>query len=298
MRKRGKHSRPELARSQIVGALTLAVIVTLLTIGLQFKKKYLDVPSLASYQAEKDSLTALMVHDRQKASLPSLRLHPFDPNSVDSVELLELGMTLRQAHSFLRYRAKGKHWYRKEQLRDLFFMTDSAYAVLEPYIVIEDSVPPWRRDTLVRDSVSLYSVRLKKDTILDLNTADTAALQLIRGIGPYVACHIVRYRQELGGYSSVAQLHELAQQDKRLCGLDTLTGSFVVTADSIRSLSVNTVSLSVLTRHPYLSYSQAEVLYTYRRRHGAFRSMEEVFAVLNLSSEEERERLRPYLSVE
>ena len=310
-----------IAKSQILGAVALSLILLGVGVALQLKKRYIDAPRQDTLRAMEDSAHVPIAASQK---LPVLRLHSFDPNTVDSVELLELGFSPWQAKSFLKYRAKGKRWYKKEQLRSLYGLTDSAYRALEPYIAIDTTlfyrermarestrdsafmalVASYRmadslfRDSLIRAGVlPAYSKREKRDTILDLNKADTAELQLIRGIGPYVASQIVRYRRELGGYASVNQLHELARSDSRLLALDTMTRNFVVTTDSIKPLNVNTSSLHALARHPYLSFTQAEALYTYRRKHGGFKNMQEVWALLNLSNEEEIGRLLPYLDL-
>ena len=44
---------------------------------------------------------------------------------------------------------------------------------------------------------------------VELNTADTATLKKIPGIGSYYARRIVDYRNRLGGFVSVAQLKEM-----------------------------------------------------------------------------------------
>ena len=308
-------------KRQFAGVITLSIILVAVGVVLQFKKRYIDTPRIAGLQAKIDSVKETV---NSPQGLPALRLHAFDPNKVDSVELLELGFSPGQTKSFLKYRAKGKRWYKKEQLRTLYGLTDSAYYALEPYITIDTALFYEERlrcaeardsaflaliashrmaDSLFRDSLQKAGIlpkyrHEKRDTVLDLNQADTSQLQLIRGIGPYVASEIVRYRRELGGYASVNQLHELAHSDSRLMALDTMTNRFVVTTDSIQPLGVNSSSLRALTNHPYLSFSQAEALYTYRRKHGKFKNMQEVWSLLNLSSEEEIERLRPYLSLE
>ena len=63
-------------------------------------------------------------------------------------------------------------------------------------------------DSLWKDSVGRIPRAIKKDTILDLNTADTTELKWIRGIGRYIARQIVKYREELGGFYSPEQLKD------------------------------------------------------------------------------------------
>ena len=239
-------------------------------------------------------------------------MHRFDPNTVDSAELIELGFSPWQAKSFLNYRRAGKRWYRKEQLQSLYGMTDSMYAALSPYVAI-DTMPFYvqkqqrlaerhlrdslRRDSLQRqwDSTRVYPTHIKKDTILDLNAADTAALQYIRGIGKFTAVQIIRYREQLGGYASVSQLHEIAAQDKRLRALDTLDCFFYVTMDSIRPIYVNKASIRTLAKHPYLTYTQAEQIYSYRRGRKSLKTIEDLRVLPAFDTIPNIDYLIPYL---
>lgn len=50
------------------------------------------------------------------------------------------------------------------------------------------------------------ATNLPAHKLIDLNTADTTALQAVSGIGPATARRIVRYRSLIGGYTSVEQL--------------------------------------------------------------------------------------------
>ncbi len=52
------------------------------------------------------------------------------------------------------------------------------------------------------------------DNRIEINSADTAMLMRIRGIGPVFSRRIVRYREILGGYHNVAQLREVYGMDE------------------------------------------------------------------------------------
>src|SRR5690606_18692746 len=46
----------------------------------------------------------------------------------------------------------------------------------------------------------------RSDGRVDLNTADTAALQTLPGVGPAIAARIIAWRETSGGFRSVADL--------------------------------------------------------------------------------------------
>lgn len=275
----------------------------LLTIGI-----LLFVP-----RTRKPSTIPIPMTDEQD-SVPAFRLRPFDPNTADSLTLRSIGLTEWQTHSLLQYRRKGGRWRTADDFARLYGLSDSAFQELKPYIAI-DTMPFYRErmirkalrdsarraDSLLRDSIyhARYALQygeppVKKDTILDLNSADTAELMLIKGIGPFTARQIIRYREQLGGYVSPLQLRELAQEDFRLEGLDTLTQYFFATTDSVHPLPVNYCSLRRLAAHPYLNFTQAEAIYDLRRRRINLKSIDEIRKIDCISTED-IERLKPYL---
>lgn len=150
-------------------------------------------------------------------------------------------------------------------------------------------------DSLWRDSVGWrYARRMKRDTVLDLNHTDTTELQLIRGIGPYAATRIIRYREQLGGFYSPAQLTD---EPLSACHLDTLINRFVADTTVLRTISVNAASLTELQRHPYLRYDQAKAIYHLRRRLVHLSSIDDLRSLPELTTDDLL-RLRPYLRFE
>jgi len=225
----------------------------------------------------------------------SIRLHPFDPNSADSITLVHLGFNPWQASNILKYRAKGGRYRRASDLKRLYGMTDSMYQCLLPYVCIDTIALVQRNDSL-HPTHSRYASH-KRDTLLNLRTADTTELQLIRGIGSYRARQIVHYRQSLGGFASVDQLTEIPALSALLCdslSRDSLLSHFFLDSVIVVPLRVNTMRPEQLHRHPYLSFSQAQSLYELRRRRLYLDSIEQLRS-LEIFTDSDIQRLRPYL---
>ena len=150
-------------------------------------------------------------------------------------------------------------------------------------------------DSLWRDSVGWRYVKMeKKDTILDLNTADTTELMYIRGIGRYTARRIIAYREQLGGFYSPEQLRD---EELKKLGTDTLINHFIASPEHTRKIDVNRCSAATLSRHPYLRYEQAKAIYHYRRLHARIKQIEELYAIDGLDSLT-IERMQYYLRFE
>jgi competence ComEA-like helix-hairpin-helix protein len=231
---------------------------------------------------------------KQKHDTIEIRLHEFDPNTADSSTLVHLGFKPWQAKNMLKYRSKGGKYRKKEDLKKLYGMTDSMYLALEPYISITrdtsridtSRIDTSRTDTTNIDSLSTDTLpkwkNHKKDTILNLRTADTTELKMIRGIGSYRAKMIVRYREQLGGYISIDQIMEAKGMEKAIA--DSILPHFIIDSVVVVKMPVNKMRLEGLQRHPYLSFEQAKAIYEYRRKHIRINSKEELLKIKELSS--------------
>ena len=281
-----------LTAEQWLGLLILAVLIAagmVATKYLQPETKPIVLvedsikTNFEDYQAKQDSIHKAKWKKTYKRDTIEIRMQMFDPNTVDSMTLLHLGFKPWQAKNMLKYRAKGGRYRQKEDMKKLYGMTDSMYIALEPYICIQQdsiAVDSAQVDTIHLDSLPKWR-SIKKDTILNLRTADTTELKLIRGIGSYRAKMIVRYREQLGGYARVEQILEARGMDKVVA--DSILPHFYIDSVVLNKMPVNKIRPEVLYRHPYLSFEQAKAIYEYRRRHIRIKSAEELKKIKGLS---------------
>ena len=238
------------------------------------------------YQTKQDSIYKAKWKKTYKRDTIEIRMQMFDPNTVDSIILLHLGFKPWQAKNMLKYRAKGGKYRKKEDMKKLYGMTDSMYVALEPYIhITQDSstVNSAQVDSPRMDSKPQWR-NLKKDTILNLRTADTTELKMIRGIGSYRAKMIVRYREQLGGYARVEQMLEAKGMDKVIA--DSILPHFYIDSVIVHKMPVNKMRPEVLSRHPYLNFEQAKSIYEYRRKHIRIKSADELKKIKGISPED------------
>lgn len=218
-------------------------------------------------------------------------LFPFDPNTADSTALLRLGLQPWQVRNIYKYRARGGVYRRPEDFARLYGLTVGQYRRMKPYIRISgDFLPaaslpeavPAERDTL------RYPVKISDGEHVVLNTADTAQLRRVPGIGSGFARAIVDYGARLGGYVSVDQLDEIddfPEESKKY---------FVVSHPETVRLNVNKLSVIQLRRHPYITFHQAKAIADYRRLHGPLRSLQDLRLHRDFTPEA-ISRLEPYV---
>lgn len=220
----------------------------------------------------------------------------FDPNEADSSQLLRLGLAPFQVRSIYRFRAKGGVFSTPDDFRRVYRLTNGQWERLAPYIVIGSkyqlvSVPP-KRDSagIVRDSIrKTFPQKIKGDETVDVNTADSAMLCRIPGIGQYYASRIVRYRNRLGGFVSAEQLLEIEDFPA-----DALAWITVSSVPSIQKLDVNHLSERKMMKHPYMGYYRASEIAAYRRIHGRLENIQALYGLQHFS-ESDIQRLAPYL---
>lgn len=124
---------------------------------------------------------------------------------------------------------------------------------------------------------------------VDLNSADTALLKTLPGIGSYYARRIVDYRESLGGYLRAEQILDMGVLP------DSLVQWFTV-ADTLpfRKVKINNASVSEMRSHPYMSFYQARAISDLRKSIGLIKSPARL-TLLEEFTGQDLERLIPYL---
>ena len=95
----------------------------------------------------------------------------------------------------------------------------------------------------------------KTDEMVELNSADTTRLKMLRGIGSGYAKMIVAYREKLGGFYEVSQLLEVYKFPDET--YQKIKNQLSVDTTLIRKIKVNEATVKELKSHPYISYYQA-----------------------------------------
>lgn len=132
-------------------------------------------------------------------------------------------------------------------------------------------------------------------TLLELNTADSFQLDQLRGIGPAFAKRIIKYRQRLGGYYQVSQLLEVFGMDQER--FELLRSQVRLDTNRIRKLNINNLPKDSLKVHPYIRWNLANLIVTYREKHGKYNAVEDL-KKLDLLNDSIYAKLAPYCKVQ
>jgi DNA uptake protein ComE-like DNA-binding protein len=206
-------------------------------------------------------------------------MFPFDPNNLTLAQWKQLGLSLQQSTVISHYRAKGGHFYHKEDVKKIYAITAADYTRLEPYINIPER--------------SFNYNKIKPGEIIELNTADSAKLTELKGIGPSAALRILRYRNRLGGFYRKEQL-------KEIYGIDSLEYGDIqkqVSANPglVKRININSISFEQLRIFPYLNYKQVNAIIQFRVQHGNYNSIADIKNIAILDEVILR-KIEPYLA--
>jgi DNA uptake protein ComE-like DNA-binding protein len=104
----------------------------------------------------------------------------------------------------------------------------------------------------------------KPAVYIELNTADSARLTTVRGIGPAIARAIVRHRARLGGFAQNSQLREVwGITDENF---EPIAAQFFIDTAVIQKINLNFVAPNILRAHPCFSGSMVERITRGRER--------------------------------
>lgn len=99
--------------------------------------------------------------------------------------------------------------------------------------------------------------------MVELNSADSAALDALPGIGPWYAKQILSYRERLGSYADVSQLLDIRGFDT--ARLNRLYDYVFIEPSSVRRLDLRTMSVDSMASHPYIGPYAAKGIDRFRR---------------------------------
>ena len=201
----------------------------------------------------------------------------FDPNTADEKMLLQNGIPPYVVKTLLNFRNSGAKFYQKEDLKKIYNLDEEIFTKIEPYI----EIAPMEKKVIVK--ASAWKNEEKdiveeefKNIIIDINNSTAEDWQKLRGIGPSFSKRIIKYRDRLGGFHTIAQVGEAY-------GLPDSTFQiikpYLETSAILNKINLNQVTEEELKNHPYVSWNQAKVIISYRNMHDGFKSVEELLKI-------------------
>jgi len=262
----------------------LVVLVILIALVLALPYAYQLFAKDTTKINEKDFDKAIALLSKAKVDSSDDKI-PSDeklanPNNLSAAQWKQLGLSERQIKIISNYVSKGGHFYRNTDLQKIYGITPDDYKRLEPYVDI-----PQKEEYV--------SNKLKAGATVEINTADSAKLTEVRGIGPSFAMRIIRYRDRLGGFYQKEQLKDVYGVDSTKYA--EIKDQLTINPAAVTKLKINSISFESLRQFPYLSYKQVNAVIEYRTQHGNYTSINDIAAIAIITPEI-LHKIEPYLS--
>ena len=139
-------------------------------------------------------------------------------------------------------------------------------------------------------NVNVPVKKLTQGECVDINTADTAELKRIPGIGSYFARRIVELRQRRQAFVSPDELLSIRNFPETAL-------TYMTASQNFAKIHINQSSLQQLKAHPLINYTQATDILRYRRLNGNIRSVNDISNLPSFTPEQ-LARLKPFLLFE
>ncbi|HAX96494.1 MAG TPA: hypothetical protein DCY35_08245 [Prolixibacteraceae bacterium] len=184
----------------------------------------------------------------------------FDPNTASEESLKNLGFSDFAAANLIRYISKGGHIRYKEDLLKIYGVEKDFIDKIYPYITLP-VLPEKNEQNPTTDAI-------------ELNGADSSSLVAVPWIGPAYASRIQRYRELLGGFYSVEQIHEVYGMTDEI--FKRISPYLDVDSQKIKKLKINLAEYPELRAHPYITPRQARLIIDRRSAKGPWKNIEEL----------------------
>ena len=208
-----------------------------------------------------------------------IEYRPFRIDTATAEYLHTLGFSIRQAKLVVRYRDMIGGYRDMAEFEECYAVDSTMAARLQPYIIFEQP-----------DTTSPQREELKLP--IDINSADSATLVRLRGIGAKSAMHIIRYRELLGGYYSKSQISELEVVTEE--NFHKILPQIWCDSAKIKKIFINFARSNELEVHPYISNQMLKRIVNYRELKGGWSTIEEMIES-NIVNDEQAARIAPYL---
>lgn len=319
-----------LSKGERIGFITLILLLTVIIGGQQFLNRWIETVYRAdtgqiSKEAEryrealarKDSLKQLeqeqspekakntATKEEQQEDTIEVNYFPFNPNKIAFKKWRKLGVSAKVAHTIDNYLEQGGEFSYKQDLKEIYGLSDQKYQQLEPWIQLpeqkeisakseEFGTSSSKEASNEKEAKPDTSSKPKQVQTVEINNADSIGLMQVYGIGPVFAKRILAYRADLGGFLKLEQLKEVYGVDDEY--YDQLAEQLYVDSTAINRLSVKDAEFKALLKHPYLSYPDVLAIVKYRENQDQINGVQDL-SEHRIIGQKVYKQIKPYLKL-
>jgi DNA uptake protein ComE-like DNA-binding protein len=258
-----------------------------------FEDFILLVDEFEDGKIESEIITETPTKSKSNSQQKQSETFEFDPNTADENIFVRLGFSQKQAAVIINYRKKGGIFKTPNDFKNMYVVSDKNFEKLKPYI----NIKPSAKKTAETEEKSNYSTHnnittVRTNVFVEINSADTAELKKLYGIGSYYARLIVDRRNKLGGFFDINQLKEIRQIDEKRISM--FANQVKIDTLFINKFNINKSTVKELSQHPYVNNYTARGIEQYRNFAGKIENLQQLVKEKILTAEQV-EKLKYYV---
>jgi DNA uptake protein ComE-like DNA-binding protein len=205
----------------------------------------------------------------------------FDPNTIDSVHALQLGIPIKQVATLMKYRRKGGHFYKKEQWGNLYGLSPALIEKLTPFVSIASNN---LNVNLIKKNKNIFSFNHAPDWIIDINTATDVEWKQKTHLPSALISRIMHYKSFVGSFHSI-------QEIKKVYGMEDTTFSklykhLVVLTKTANPMNANALRFKQWQALGLFSNAQIAQIIQHRQNNGGVIGWREIAVLCDLTQEQ------------
>ena len=207
----------------------------------------------------------------------------FDPNQIDSIQAINLGIPERQVRSLLHYRDRGGYFKNADDFAKLYGLKNELFLLLRPYIkmkpIAEKIFVPYYK----KNNPKTYNEE-SESWKMDLNTADEKEWLLKTNLNKDIVHRILSYRNFVGAFTSPYQLSKIYGMPDSI--LLKLRGHLYITPGSKIILNANAMSFKNWKQLGLFTDQQIWIILRLKKQNEGKISWEQLIEACDLSQNE------------
>ncbi len=311
-------------RKERIGVLVLIFLIIVIFILPNFFPYHVSKEDLESFEQFKNEIAQLKPVSQNDSSFASNdkedgydddhdevpakknkvdeknHLFYFDPNTISAQDWERLGVKDKTTHTIQHYLSKGGRFNVPQDLKKIYGIQEKDYETLLPFIKI-NAKPDYDRigqeEHHEKKSSSSFHSSFEKDrlSIIDINTADSAAFIALPGIGNKLASRIIHFREKLGGFYKIEQIAEVYGVPDST--FQKIKSFLSIENDSIKKIDINSADINTLKEHPYIRWQLAKSIVQYRQEHGLFKTIDDLRRIESID-DKKFDQIKAYIAIE
>lgn len=248
-------------RTQRTGIISLLSLIALIQIGFYVVLQRTSAENFypdENWLAVQNEIDSLKLKKRES----NRKVYPFNPNFITDFKGYTLGMSVAEIDRLLEFRKSDRYVNSAREFQAVTKVSDSLLNAISPYF----KFPEWTQNRKNKTFIATQQVP-KEVRVVDINQATQEDLIKVYGIGPAISERILKFKESLGGFVSMAQMNDVWGLSPEV--VEKLNEGFKVsTPPEIKKIAINNASIKELAAFPYFRYALAKQIVTYRSMNG------------------------------